>query len=180
MQRCARLVMLIFSLVVLSAVESTAEPPYDLDRPPTKEQMAKVRERIETLRMWKLTRALELDEKTSARLFPLLNKYDKKRVDIELSLWSGIKELRDDLREKRDGRLKDILDKLEGDHRALQKVNDEERSDVRRILTIQQQAKFFLFQLEFNREIRRIIAETRDKRLQRQDRPGGHYTPERP
>lgn len=167
MQRLARLGMLVFFLVALSAVGSTAEPPSDLSRPATKEQMERVRERIETVRMWKLTRALELDEKTSARLFPLLNKYDKKRVEIEHSLWTGIRELRNDVREKRDGRLKDILDKLDADHAALQKINDEERSEVRRILTIQQQAKFFLFQMEFNREIRKIIGETKEKKFQR-------------
>lgn len=50
-----------------------AQPPEDFDRPPTKEQMENVRERIETLRMWKLTKTLDLDEKTSAKLFPLLN-----------------------------------------------------------------------------------------------------------
>lgn len=173
MQKNVFTFLFLFFLLVGFAVNSIAEPPEDFDRPPTKEQMKRVRERIETLRMWKLTKALDLDEKTSAQLFPLLNRYDKKRAEIEQSIWAGIKGLKESLREKREGKLRDILDRLEQDHRELQRTNDEERADLKRILTIEQQAKFVLFQQEFNKEIRKIIAEARDKRQERfgRDRP---------
>jgi hypothetical protein len=46
------------------------------DRPPKKEQREKLRQRIESIKMWKLTQTLDLDEKTAARLFPLMNRYD--------------------------------------------------------------------------------------------------------
>jgi len=163
---------LLFFLVVGFAGNSMAEFPGDYDRPPKKEQMEKVRKRVETLRMWKLTKALDLDEKTSAQLFPLLNGYDKKRAEIERALWTGMKDLRDSLRERSEGRLRDILDRLEMDHKALQRINDEERAEVKKILTVEQQAKFVLFQVEFNKEIRRIIAEARDKRQEGTIPPG--------
>ncbi len=160
--------LLVFLLVFGFAVNSLAQPPEDFDRPPTKEQMEKVRKRIETLRMWKLTRALDLDEGTSAKLFPLLNKYDKNRTEIERALRNDIKELRESLKEGREGhQLKNILDRLEENHRAMQRTNDEERAELKKILTIEQQARFVLFQHEFDREIRKIIAEARERRFEK-------------
>ncbi|MDH5201664.1 MAG: hypothetical protein OEZ31_02470 [Nitrospirota bacterium] len=159
---CELLLLLFF--VFSFPVMSVAEFPEDYDKSPKKEQMERVRKRVETLRMWKLTKVLDLNEKTSAQLFPLLNGYDRKRAEIERALWTGMKDLRDSLKERRESRLRDILDRLEMDHKALQRINDEERAEVKKILTVEQRAKFVLFQVEFNKEIRRIIAEARDKR----------------
>ncbi|GAB4417374.1 MAG: hypothetical protein OHK0032_13420 [Thermodesulfovibrionales bacterium] len=159
-------------MLVAFAAAGMAEPP-DFERPPSKEQMEKVRERIETLRMWKLTKALDLDEKTSAQLFPLLNKYDRKRFVIEQALRDGMRDLRDALRNRREGQLRGILDRLEQNHKEMQRVNDEEWAEMKRILTIEQQARFIIFKQEFDREIRKIIAEARERRPERfgKDRP---------
>lgn len=143
-----------------------AEPP-DFERPPTKEQMERVRERIETLKMWKLTKALDLNEKTSAQLFPVLNKYEKKRLAIEQALRDGMRDLRESLRERREDRLKDILKRLEQNHKEMQRVNDEEWEELKRILTTEQQAKFLIFREEFDREIKRIITEAKERRSER-------------
>lgn len=162
----SRLLTLLILLTALCcyAVNSRAEPRDDADRPLTRGQMEKIRERVESLRIWKLTKALDLDEKTSSKLFPLLNKYDRRRAEIEHALRSDMKDLRDSLQERREGRLKSILDKLEHNHRALQTLNDEERTELKSILTVEQQAKFILFQQEFSRDLRRIIAEAREKK----------------
>ncbi|MEW6002221.1 MAG: hypothetical protein AB1638_06185 [Nitrospirota bacterium] len=161
--------LLIFLILLFLgiAVKSMAELPDDFDEPPTREQMGKVRERIETLRIWKLTKALDLDDRTSAQLFPVLNRYDKKRVEIEHALWSGMRELKESLKGKREGQLKGIIERLEADHKALQRINDSEREELKKILTVEQQAKFILFQQKFNREIKKIIAEARERRLER-------------
>lgn len=172
--------LFVMALVLGFASVGIAEPP-EFDRPPTKEQMEKVRERIETLKMWKLTKALDLDEKTSAQVFPLLSKYDKKRAEIEHALRNDMKNLRDALKDKRAAQLKGILDRLEQNHRALQKVNDDERTDLKTILTLEQQARFIIFQQEFDREIRKIIAENREKRAERfaDDKPERPLPPRR-
>ena len=86
--------LLLFLLVIGFAVNSMANPQGDFDKP-TKEQMERVRKRIETLRIWKLTKVLDLDEKSAARLFPLLNRYDKRRAEIERSLRDGMRDLRE-------------------------------------------------------------------------------------
>jgi hypothetical protein len=176
-----KIVMLLFFMLGSSSTVM-AEPRGDFDAPPTKEQMEKVRSRIETLRMWKLTKALDLDEKTSAQLFPLLNKYDKKRADLERTLRDNIRELRESLSGKREGQVRSILEKLEQNHKAMQGIKDAEWDELKGILTVEQQARFILFQLEFEREIRRIIDETRGRRHERpgKDMPGGPAPQQRP
>lgn len=169
-------ILLSLFLVFGFALTGAAEPREDFERPPSKEQRERVRKRIETLKMWKLTKALDLDEKTSAQLFPLLNKYDRRRVEIEEALRSGMNELKESLREKREASLKNILEKLEENHRAMQRINDEERGELKKILTIEQQARFIVFHQEFEQEIKRIIAEARG----RHSEGPGKDLPERP
>jgi len=145
-----------------------------MEQPPSREQMEKVRERVETLRMWRLTKALDLDEKTSSRLFPVLNRFDRKRHELEQSLRDGMRDLREAVREGRDSALKGILDRLEQNHREMQRLNEEERAELKRLLSVRQQAAFVIFQQEFQQDIRRMIEETRGRR------PRGPMDRERP
>lgn len=175
-------IFLVLILVAGFSIYSSAEPPEDFEKPPSKEQIEKVRMRIETLRMWRLTEALNLDEKTSAQVFPLISKYNKKRAEMEQSLRNGMMELKESLKEKREGNLKNIIDKLEEDHKALRRIKEEEWAELKRILTIEQQARYILFQHKFEREIRKIIAEAREKRRSerfRKERPEKPFTQER-
>jgi len=173
---------ILLSLIILFgfAAQGLAEPP-DFEKPPTKEQKEKVRKRIETLRMWKLTKDLDLDEKTSAQLFPLLNRYDKKRAEIEHAMQESIKELKESLREEREGQLRGILDRVEQNHKVMQSLRDAEWEDMKKILTIEQQARYVIFLQEFDREIRRIIAEARGRRHEglRKDMPEKQLPQER-
>jgi Spy/CpxP family protein refolding chaperone len=136
----------------------------DLDGPPSKEQREKVRKRIETMRMWKLTKALDLDEKTASRLFPMLNDYDKKRKEVEREIRKDIDFLKEALELKEESRIKDLLEVLEQKHNTLKRLGDEERNRLREVLTIEQQARYLIFKMEFRREIRRMIAEAKGRR----------------
>ncbi len=169
MDKCITRIAVLFLVMLGFAAAAVAEPREEFDRPPSREQMEKVRERIETLRMWKLTKALDLDEKTSAQLFPLLSRYDKKRAELENAMRDNVRELRESLRGKREGQLKGILDRLEQNHKGMQGIKDAEWEELKGVLSVEQQAKFIIFQLEFDREIKKIIEETRERR---QDRPG--------
>ena len=144
----------------------------DLDGPPSKEQREKVRKRIETMKMWKLTKALDLDEKTSSRLFPMLNDYDKKRKEVEREIRKDIDFLKEALELKEESRIKDLLEVLEQKHNTLKRLGDEERNRLREVLTIEQQARYLIFKMEFRREIRRMIAEAKGRRHKRGDERG--------
>ena len=168
-------ILLIFFLALGFSADGIASPDRDdHNRPPSKEQMERVRKRIETMKIWKLTKALDLDEKTAARLFPLLNKYDKKRAEIERDIKDNMMDLREALEDEKESKLRDLIERLEKSHKALQSLNDEERAELKQILTVGQQAKYLIFLQEFNREIRRIIEEARSRRRGR-DRPEGKF-----
>lgn len=169
-------ILLSIILLLGLAANSMAEPAEDFDRPPSKEQIEKIRKRMETLRMWRLTEALNLDEKASAQIFPILNRFDKKRYELEDSLREGMRDLRESLRNKKEDQIKKILNKLEQDHRALQSLKQDEWVELKKMLTVEQQARFIIFLTEFEREVRRLIAEARERRGERLERP---FPPER-
>jgi len=164
-----KILLLLFIMCGFTA-QGLAEPPGYLDEPPTKEQRAMVRKRIETLKMWKLTKALDIDETTSAKLFPLLNRYDKRKAEIHQNIRKGMKEMRRSLKENRTEGLQSSLAMLEENHRALQSINDEEWQEMKKILTVEQQAKFIIFRHEFDRDVRKIISDAKERKHRRVQR----------
>jgi len=137
----------------------------DLGGPPPKGKHERIRERIETLRLWKLTKALDLDEVTASRLFPLLNRYDKKRFRIEKAVRKDMGDLKRALEDGNRNEIQEILQRLEDRHRELQRLNNEEMAEIKKILTPEQQARYVLFQYRFKREMRKMIEKARARRL---------------
>jgi hypothetical protein len=163
-------VFLLTVLVFGVTTHGLASPPGIPDRP-TREQRERVRERVKAMRMWKLTQALDLDDTLASRLFPLLNKYDKKRMKAERKIREETTALREALKTENEARLQSILERVEGRHKALQQLKDEEMAELKNILTTEQRARFILFQAEFQRDLRKIFTEARRK--QRPDGGGG-------
>lgn len=164
--RVAVLLLLIMAMGSTEALALRDDPG-----PPGRRNMENVRERVGTIRMWKMTKALDLDTKTSAELFPIMNRYDKKRAGLELSLREDMRDLRAAVRDGRPGSLRALIDRIEQNHQALQRLNDEEWQESKRVLTVEQQAKYLLFRQEFERDMRMMIDRVRDRR---QDRQGMH------
>jgi Spy/CpxP family protein refolding chaperone len=160
-------ILLILFIMCGFTAQGLAEPPGYLDEPPTKQQRDRVRKRIETLKMWKLTKALDIDETTSAKLFPLLNRYDKRKAEIHQNIRKGMREMRSSLKENRTEGLKNTLAMLEENHKALQSINDEEWAEMKKVLTVEQQAKFILFKQEFDRDVRKVISDAKGRRHKR-------------
>jgi len=153
-----------FSLTMTRPLAIRAEQQENISGSAQKDQVEKVRKRVETLKMWKLTEALNLDEKTTAVLFPLLNKYDKKRAELENALREGMRELKEGLKDKNERRLAAALDKLEQNNKGMQKLKEEEWAELKKALTVEQQAKLVIFQQDFNREMKKMIAQAKEKR----------------
>jgi len=116
------------------------------------------------LKMWKLTKALDLDETSSAKIFPILNRYDKRKAEIHQNLREGMREMRKSLKENRTEGLKNTLAMLEEKRRALQSINDEEWAELKKVLAVEQQAKLILFRYEFDREVHKLIADAKERR----------------
>ena len=136
----------------------------DFDKPPSKEQIKKIRKRVAILKLWKLTQALDLDEATAAKLFPLINKYDKKRFVIEQSMRKDMKKLRRSVDTANPEKLEELIRRIEGNHRELQAINYQQLEKLREVLPVRKHAKFIIFKQDFNREMRKIIREARKKK----------------
>lgn len=126
-----------------------------------------VRKRIETLKMWKLTKTLDLDEVTAAKLFPMLNRFDREKAKLQREVREALKDLRTALRDGDEDSLTGLMQGLDEKRVALSNIAEQERKGVAKVLSVKQQASYVLFQLEFNREIRNIIADVKKKRKSR-------------
>lgn len=141
----------------------------DMDR---EKDLARVRKKVEALRAWQLTEVLDLDEETSSRLFPAMREADQERWKIESSNRKLVREMNREL-ESRDpdqGKIDRILEKLQTNRRALNRVEERHLEKVRQILSPEDTARYIMFQIRFQREIKRKAAEAlRDRRRSEDD-----------
>jgi Spy/CpxP family protein refolding chaperone len=122
-----------------------------------------VRKKIEAVRIWRLNEALKLDPDTSAKLSSLLSSFDQQRRDIRSEQRRTMKRLRLAVRSnKLDGsKIKTDLDTIEKNHHAMQELKNSETLALKNILTIEQQARYLVFQQDFRREMRGMIKRSR-------------------
>jgi Spy/CpxP family protein refolding chaperone len=131
--------------------------------PPSKEKREEIRKRVEAIRIYRLTGVLKLDEKTSARLASLLGAIDLQRRDLMDQNMDAMKELRSSLKTPHpsESKLKPILERLEKNHREMSELKDKELKGLKDILTVEQRARYIVFQRDFTREVRGMIAGAR-------------------
>jgi Spy/CpxP family protein refolding chaperone len=152
--------------------------------PPPFEKREEIRKRIELIRMWKLTEELDLTEETGAKLFPILHKYDEKRMKLHKERRNTMNELRKALEDEAatDEAIEAAMDRWEKRAFAEFDLMRQQREELKGVLSLRQQAKFVLFQREFHREIRKIISEARGRRRRGRGDEGkaGHRRYDRP
>lgn len=127
--------------------------------PLSDQKREEVRRKIETLRVWRMTEALRLDEKTAAKFIPLVTVLDQRRAELYRGNLDTLRELRGLLEPvpPDEKKLRAALEKIEQHHREMMKVRERELEAAKDHLTIEQQARYVLFQHEFQREMRRMI-----------------------
>ena len=156
------------SLMVMVMVATTgvahaqAQPAVGGD-PRAQEQLRQeVAERMRTLRAMKIAEALALDQATSARLFPLLARYDQRKGLLR-------KEGRDIKRELRaesaaaapnGAKLTSAVDRLLANRGKRRALEEEKIREVRKLLTPVQQAKLVLVMPGIERRYARRIRES--------------------
>lgn len=154
----------------------------------SEEKREEIRKKIETVRIWRLTEKLKLDTTTSAKLASLLSSFDQQRQVIVREQMATMRELRVSLKSQKpdEARIKTALDKLQKDQHSMQELRDREYGGLKDILTIEQQARFLLFQQEFRHEMQSMISNARSSNRgrgpmagqRRGNSPGGRVPPE--
>ncbi len=134
---------------------------------PSKEQKQEIRKRIETLKMWQLTKTLDLTEERAAKLFPIINEYDKKRFAIRREIRKEMRTLKKSVDTVSEKNLIKMIDGLESRHRMIRKIDQDEIGKLKGMLSARDMARFIIFRHRFDREMKKIIHEAREKRIKR-------------
>ena len=150
----------------LAAMGGSYEDEMGLDaqpgrwNPPSKQKREEVRKKVEAIRIYRLTEVLKLDEKSSAQLASLLGSIDLQRRELMNQNMDAMKDLRSSLMPPHpsESKLKPILERLEKNHREMAGLKEKELKGLKDILTVEQQARYVVFQRDFTREMRGMIA----------------------
>ncbi len=125
---------------------SPASAPAAADHRTPDQLRQEVLERMRALRAWKIVEALKLDEAASARLFPILSRYDEREMTVAAERQAIMHDLREatEAPHPDDARLTAALNKLLANRTKLRALHDDRIKDVRKVLTPVQQAKLVL------------------------------------
>lgn len=146
-------------ILILSVQILFAQP-----RPGT-EQMEKMRERIETLRVWKMIEFLDLTPEQSDEFLPLLRKFQKAQKQLDMAKKELFGELKDELEseEPDEQELKNIMNELEKNKEAAENERNDFLINSRKTLSTIQQARLLLFEHRFEGELRETLRKLRMK-----------------
>lgn len=119
---------------------------------------------IEKIRIYRLTKELDLTTEQAYEFFPKLNELQKIDQEFRAEQQEILKEL--EVLIESDSREKEILESLsryESIFRDRVERQISKLREIREMLTPNQQAKYLLFQDEFEREIRQMIKQVRKR-----------------
>ena len=155
--------LMIITMILLTPQLLPAQPPPDgpLEGGPMRE---KVRERINTMKIWKLTEEVGLTAEQSEKFFPIYNKHQKAMDEI-MSRRGELVDKLDTLTNSDKATDQEILKAMDDLRSIPQQMNDEiDRfyKEVAGVLPLRQQAKLAVFEdrflqrlQEFARDVRR-------------------------
>jgi len=116
---------------------------------------ARLRERIGDLYILRLTRALELTEEQTAKIYPLLVRVEKDKAGLQRRLGLDMRELRGELAGPAAGekRLLELVGLIRKSRQAIRELDDEVETVLDKVLTPVQKARYLVFTVEFLRSV---------------------------
>lgn len=132
-----------------------------------------VLERMRALRAWRIVEGLKLDEATSARLFPILARYDEREMAIATERRDLMHELGAlaDAPHPDDARITAAINRLLAMRAKQRAVEDDRIKELRKVLTPAQQAKLVMLLPRLEREFARWVHEVAGHHGQPDDEP---------
>jgi Spy/CpxP family protein refolding chaperone len=143
-----------------------AAAPSGNDKRSSEQLRKEVLERMRALRAWRIVEELKLDENASARLFPILAKYDEQELALAAERRDIAQELRTLLAAPRpdDAKLSAAIDRMIANRVKRHAFKDERIKELRKVLTPVQQAKLVLLLPRLEREFAQFIREVAGQR----------------
>ena len=159
----------------LSGVRVLAQPatppPQGEERRMTPERREELRKKVELIWQQKLTEKLNLTEEEKAKVFPLLQQYHERERALRQENRQLVRDLEGMIKANApEKELKRTIRDLEENERKLQEMKEEGFHELAKILPVEKQAQYIVFQAEFRREMHRLMQKARH-------REGGPRTP---
>ncbi len=126
-----------------------------------------VRENLVTLRLLRMTEALDLTEEQTAKIYPFLIRVEKDKIKIQKDLSGDVSSLRALIKDPA-AKEADILAKVKSVLEARHKVralDDEAEQFLEKQLTGVQKGKYVLFQVDFYRGLGDTLDGIRQRRM---------------
>jgi len=144
--------------------QPAATSPRGEDRSMDQERREELRKRIELIWMWKLTEELDLTQEEGAKVFPILRQYEEQKRALREENKHLVRELDRMIKANAsEGELKKTIRALEENDTKLHEVQQEGFQKLEKILSVEQQAKYIVFQAEFRREIHGLLRKAKGK-----------------
>jgi len=127
-------------------------------------QGAGLRQRISELYLLRLTRALDLTEEQTARVYPLLTRAEKEKAEIQRKTGLDLRNLRDELARPapRDKEIDALVVRIREARRLIRQTDEDVEASLDRVLTPLQKARYVIFTVEFLRGLQDRLAKGRD------------------
>ena len=158
-----------FLVLVSSAMGQPFTPP-----PPGSPGPGEGRRLIETIKIWKMSEALDLSEDQAAKLFPKMTQLEATRREFHRRQRLLRDEIAGLLRQQplREVDLKRRLEELERTETDFRGRERTVKGELQSILSLEQQARLALFEERFETEMRRTIQDLRQRRQGLRPGPG--------
>ena len=134
--------MVLLSGILFAGIRQDMSPPRQ-----------RIRENIHTLRLLKMTEALDLTDQQAAKIFPALGRIEKEKAEIQKTIFSDIRNLRALLAAPTpdEKAIDTLLGTVKGLREELRKKDDEFEGVLENSLTLVQKAKYQIFSMDFYR-----------------------------
>ncbi len=126
----------------------------------------KSRERIQMVKMLKLTEVLRLDREATARFFAVNGQFEETKRRLRWDLNQDIERLRHLTRDLNapEKELRETVMRIKNRRKDLNDLSYKQLEDELSLLRPDQQARYVLFTIDFHRQIDDIVREVRDER----------------
>lgn len=151
--------LVIFSSAVFPAVQEQENELQERLR-------LRTRENIVTLMLLRMTRFLELTDDQTAKIYPLVTRVEKEKMEINRKIARQMQELRMILKEEEPDpkALQMRIQSLKESRDELRSKDAEVEAKLEEILTVVQQAKYLVFMNVFFKELRENLERARNIR----------------
>ena len=129
----------------------------------------KVRDRVEFIKMWKLTEALDLDQEMATKLFPLMNEFDQKQRDLRKKRSETMKQMGEELEKDASdpAALRSLIDQFKENERDMTNMRIQRLDALSKVLTDEQVATMIALAPKFESRVKELIGEARGMQRER-------------